>query len=119
MRSTQLVDTQAAPRPSGRIRPQSRLIGVDDAYVDWQWQPACWKLLILAMSRIWTDQHSDSTGSRDTKMARAIPRQAAMFPIAAELVRGCLHPDEATDRMFARACERSLSFAERRGALPG
>lgn len=55
-------------------------------------------------------------------MDRTIPRQAAIFAIAAELVRGCLHPDEATDRMFARACEHSLpalSLAERRGALPG
>jgi hypothetical protein len=33
----------------------------------------------------WTDQRSDSTGGRDTKMDRTIPRQAAIFPIAAAL----------------------------------
>ena len=55
-------------------------------------------------------------------MDRPIPRQAAIFPIAPEVVRSCLDLDEATDRVFARACEHSLaalSLAERRGALPG
>jgi hypothetical protein len=53
---------------------------------------------------------------------RRIPPQAAVFPLAAEVVHACLDLSQPVDRAFARACKASLSAlspAERRGALPG
>jgi hypothetical protein len=51
-------------------------------------------------------------------MDRTIPRQAAMFPIAAELVRCCLHPTRPPTGCSpapANARCRALSLAGRHG----
>jgi hypothetical protein len=55
-------------------------------------------------------------------MDRQLPAKVASLHLRREVVAGCLDPDQATDRLFARAWSDSLAALpapERRGALAG